>query len=67
MKYIFSLIYVLGALLILLNVIQLFTLGWSWAPVVKIFLAILWLIGNYLFMKQAYKSKRGGENKQPEK
>ena len=30
MNYIFAAIYVLGAILILLNVIQLFTLGWSW-------------------------------------
>ena len=67
MIYIFSLIYVLGALLILLNLIQLFTLGWSWPPVIKIGIALLWLICNYFFMKAAYRSKRGRENKQPKK
>lgn len=63
MNYIFAAIYVLGALLILLNVIQLFTLGWSWSPVIKIFIAILWLVCNYFFMKKAYKSQHEREDK----
>lgn len=67
MKYIFSAIYVLGAMLIILNLIQLFTLGWSWAPVIKIFLAILWLIGNYFFMKAAYKAQHERKGQKPQK
>ena len=63
MNYIFAAVYVLGALLILLNVIQLFTLGWSWPPVIKIFIAIIWLVCNYFFMKEAYKSKKEREHK----
>ena len=67
MNYIFATIYVLGAILILLNVIQLFTLGWSWPPVIKIFLAILWLLCNYLFMKETYKARNERKDNQPKK
>ena len=67
MNYIFAAIYVLGALLILLNIIQLFTLGWSWPPVIKILLAFLWLLCNYFFMKTTYKARNRKKDNTPQK
>ena len=51
MKYLFSALYVIGVAIVILNIYLLIISGWSWAPVIKIIIALLFLYSNYLFMK----------------
>ena len=67
MKYLFSALYVIGTLIVLLNVYLLIISGWSWTPVIKIVIALLFLYCNYRFMKEAYKSKQQREEEMQKK
>ena len=57
MKYLFSALYVIGTVIVLLNAYLLVVTGWAWAPVIKIIIALLFLYFNYRFMKEAYKAR----------
>ena len=67
MKYLFSALYVIGTLIVLLNVYLLIISGWDWRPVIKIIIALLFLYANYRFMKEAYKAKGQKDQHQQKK
>ena len=67
MKYLFSALYVIGTLIVLLNAYLLIIEGWAWAPAIRIVIALLFIYANYKFMKQAFKSKRQSDQHKTQK
>ena len=67
MIYLFSLLYVIGGLIVLLNLIQLVTQGWATGPIFKTIVALLFIYCNYRFQKEAFKRKRENSKHKQEK
>ena len=67
MKYLFSALYVIGTVIVIMNLYLLIITGWTWAPVIKIVIALLFLYANYRFMKVAYQDKKREDSQRQKK